>query len=118
MTDYARELSMNDALRLYFDANGFGPDGGYPDAWVDLLQRTGTRTGDRAWPMPLYEDYSEQLRSEIADLLNTGGRPAGACTAAHCRCRRSCRASARPTHRRPRMRREKQSCVRCPPQTR
>ena len=55
---------------------------GQPDAWVDVLQRTGTRTGDRAWPMPLYEDYSEQLRSEIADLLNTGGRPAGACTAA------------------------------------
>ena len=32
--------------------------------------------------MPLYDEYAEQLRSEIADMLNTGGRPAGACTAA------------------------------------
>jgi len=36
VTDYASDLSMSDALRLYFDANGFGPDGGYPAAWVDL----------------------------------------------------------------------------------
>ncbi len=55
---------------------------GQPDTWVDVLQRLGTRTGDRAWPLPLYEEYSDQLKSEIADLLNTGGRPAGACTAA------------------------------------
>lgn len=36
MTDYATDLSLKDALRVYFDANGFGPDGGYPAAWVDL----------------------------------------------------------------------------------
>jgi len=55
---------------------------GQPDTWVDVLRRLGTRTGDHAWPLPLYEEYSDQLKSEIADLLNTGGRPAGACTAA------------------------------------
>ena len=32
--------------------------------------------------MPLYEEYADQLRSEIADMVNSGGRPAGACTAA------------------------------------
>ena len=32
--------------------------------------------------MPLYDEYAEQLKSEIADMTNTGGRPAGACTAA------------------------------------
>ena len=32
--------------------------------------------------MPLYEDYAEQLRSEVADMVNSGGRPAGSCTAA------------------------------------
>ncbi len=32
--------------------------------------------------MPLYDEYAEQLRSEIADMMNSGGRPAGACTAA------------------------------------
>ena len=41
-----------------------------------------TRAGDRCWPMPLYEEYAEQMRSEIADMINTGGRAAGACTAA------------------------------------
>jgi leucyl aminopeptidase len=55
---------------------------GQPDPWVDLVRRTAEDAGDRCWPMPLYEEYAEQLRSEIADMLNTGGRPAGACTAA------------------------------------
>ena len=55
---------------------------GQPDPWVDLVRRTVEEGGDRCWPMPLYEEYGEQLRSEIADMLNTGGRPAGACTAA------------------------------------
>ena len=32
--------------------------------------------------MPLYEDYADQMRSEMADLVNAGGREAGACTAA------------------------------------
>jgi leucyl aminopeptidase len=55
---------------------------GQPDAWVDVVRRTAEDAGDRCWPMPLYEEYGDQLRSEIADMLNTGGRPAGACTAA------------------------------------
>ena len=33
-------------------------------------------------PLPLPDDYREQLRSEIADFTNTGGRPGGAITAA------------------------------------
>ena len=55
---------------------------GQPDAWIDVIRRVSQRAGDRCWPMPLYEEYAEQLRSEIADMMNTGGRPAGACTAA------------------------------------
>ena len=55
---------------------------GQPDAWVNLVRETADAAGDRCWPMPLFEEYAEQLRSEIADMLNTGGRPAGACTAA------------------------------------
>jgi leucyl aminopeptidase len=39
-------------------------------------------SGERYWQMPLYEDYSNQMRSDIADLKNTGGRPAGTLTAA------------------------------------
>jgi leucyl aminopeptidase len=55
---------------------------GQPDSWVDVVRNTADAAGDRCWPMPLFDEYSDQLRSEIADLLNTGGRPAGACTAA------------------------------------
>jgi leucyl aminopeptidase len=55
---------------------------GQPDGWVEVVRRTALRAGDRCWPMPLYEDYAEQLRSEVADMVNSGGRPAGSCTAA------------------------------------
>jgi leucyl aminopeptidase len=55
---------------------------GRPDNWVEVVQRTAQAAGDRCWPMPIYDEYLEQLRSEIADLLNSGGRAAGACTAA------------------------------------
>jgi leucyl aminopeptidase len=55
---------------------------GSPAAWVERVRRVADRAGDRVWPMPLFEDYREQLKSEIADFTNTGGRPAGSITAA------------------------------------
>jgi leucyl aminopeptidase len=50
--------------------------------WTDLVRGIADAAGDRVWPLPLDEDYAEQLKSDIADLVNTGGRPAGAITAA------------------------------------
>ncbi len=38
-------------------------------------------TGERYWQMPLYDDYSNAMKSDIADLKNTGGRAAGTLTA-------------------------------------
>jgi leucyl aminopeptidase len=55
---------------------------GQPDAWVDVVRGAARKAGERVWPMPLFEEYADQLRSEIADMVNSGGRPAGACTAA------------------------------------
>jgi leucyl aminopeptidase len=55
---------------------------GTPPAWVDLVRRVADQAGDRVWPMPTFEEYGEQIKSEIADLMNTGGRPAGSVTAA------------------------------------
>jgi leucyl aminopeptidase len=55
---------------------------GTPDKWLDVVRRVANRAGDRVWPMPLFDEYRDQIRSEIADLLNTGGRPAGSITAA------------------------------------
>jgi leucyl aminopeptidase len=55
---------------------------GTPDAWVETVRTTAARAGDRVWPMPIYEEAREQLRSEIADMVNSAGRPGGAVTAA------------------------------------
>jgi leucyl aminopeptidase len=55
---------------------------GTPPEWVEHVRRVANRAGDRAWPMPLFDDYRDQLKSEIADFTNTGGRPAGSITAA------------------------------------
>ena len=55
---------------------------GTPDNWVEVVRRVANRAGDRVWPLPLFDDYKDQIRSEIADLLNTGGRPGGSITAA------------------------------------
>jgi leucyl aminopeptidase len=55
---------------------------GSPVAWVEAVRRASVRAGDRCWPLPVFDDYKDQLKSEIADFTNTGGRPAGAITAA------------------------------------
>ncbi len=55
---------------------------GTPESWVEHVRRVGDAAGDPLWPMPLLEDYHDQLKSEIADFSNTGGRPAGSITAA------------------------------------
>ena len=55
---------------------------GTPDAWVEHVRQVANRAGDRSWPLPLFDEYAEQLRSEIADLVNAGGRPGAAITAA------------------------------------
>ncbi|MCX7892415.1 MAG: leucyl aminopeptidase [Burkholderiales bacterium] len=46
------------------------------------LLEAGEQAWDRAWQMPLWEDYQEQLKSPFADFANIGGRPAGSVTAA------------------------------------
>jgi leucyl aminopeptidase len=53
-----------------------------PAWWGDLVRTTAGLAGDRVWPLPLDPDFLEQIKSDIADLLTTGGRPAGAVTAA------------------------------------
>ena len=55
---------------------------GRPDAWRDTVEDVAQKAGDRCWPMPLYDEYFDQIRSEIADMINSGGRAGGACTAA------------------------------------
>src|SRR5512138_67242 len=46
------------------------------------LLACGTDSGDRAWRMPMFDEYQEQLKSNFADMSNLGGRSAGSVTAA------------------------------------
>jgi leucyl aminopeptidase len=49
---------------------------------VEAVRASGEEAGERHWPMPLFPEYRELIRSEIADLKNSGGRGAGSVTAA------------------------------------
>jgi leucyl aminopeptidase len=49
---------------------------------AEEIRDAGDDAWDRVWPMPLWDDYQEQLRSNFADFANIGGRPAGSITAA------------------------------------
>ncbi|HMN43447.1 MAG TPA: leucyl aminopeptidase [Povalibacter sp.] len=52
------------------------------DALSEALQEAGNRSDDRAWPLPLGEEYAEGLKSNFADMANVAGREGGAITAA------------------------------------
>ena len=52
------------------------------DELAELLTQAGNETGERVWRMPLYEEYKNLLKSDIADIKNVGGRLGGACAAA------------------------------------
>lgn len=46
------------------------------------VQRAGLTAGERVWEMPLWDEYFEQLKSDVADMRNIGGRGGGMITAA------------------------------------
>jgi leucyl aminopeptidase len=51
-------------------------------ALCDRVLQAGRAAGEKVWQLPLYDEYKEQIKSEVADIKNTGGREAGAITAA------------------------------------
>ena len=52
------------------------------DALADKLLAAGKESGEKLWRMPLGEEYDRQIKSDIADMKNVGGRPAGSITGA------------------------------------
>lgn len=46
----------------------------------DFLKKA-ENSGEKNWQLPLFEEYRKQLKSDIADIKNVGGREAGSCTA-------------------------------------
>ena len=55
---------------------------GNDDKLASALIGAGERAGERAWQLPLWDEYSELIKSDVADVKNIGGRPAGTITAA------------------------------------
>lgn len=56
----------------------FGTDG----RLKEQVRKAGIKAGERVWEMPLWNEYFEQLRSDVADMRNIGGRGGGMITAA------------------------------------
>jgi leucyl aminopeptidase len=52
------------------------------DALRDRLMAAADNTRERLWPLPLWEDYRQTIKSEVADMKNTGGRFGGVGTSA------------------------------------
>jgi leucyl aminopeptidase len=49
---------------------------------IERLKQAGEHCGERVWELPLWEEYQEQIKSDVADMKNVGGRGGGAITAA------------------------------------
>jgi len=52
------------------------------DELAERLHRAGQDSAEKVWRLPMGEDYDKQIKSDIADMKNVGGRPAGSITAA------------------------------------
>ncbi len=55
---------------------------GNDDAFKQMLRDAGERTGERVWELPLWKEYCDLIKSDIADMKNASGRAGGVITAA------------------------------------
>jgi leucyl aminopeptidase len=55
---------------------------GNDDAVVEEVIAAGKRSGELAWSLPMWDDYKDLIKSDVADVKNSGGRAAGTITAA------------------------------------
>ena len=53
---------------------------GTDEDMMAILETSGNQTAERVWQLPLFEDYSKQIKSDFADIKNVGGREAGSIT--------------------------------------
>jgi leucyl aminopeptidase len=66
---------------IFVTGHQASPIMGNDEALVEEVRRAAERSGERVWPLPMYEEFREQNKSDIADVKNSGGRPAGTITA-------------------------------------
>lgn len=55
---------------------------GNDDKLLRKIEEVSEIVGERVWRLPLWKEYYDQIKSEVADIKNVGGRPGGAITAA------------------------------------
>ena len=56
---------------------------GTDDGLIEKIRSAAEKTGEKVWQLPLWDEYGVLIKSDIADLKNTGGRAGGAITAAY-----------------------------------
>ncbi len=54
---------------------------GTNERFKQMVRRAGEKAGEPVWELPLWEEYYENIKSDIADMKNTGGRDGGVITA-------------------------------------
>ncbi len=62
---------------LYILGYAGAPIMGNDDELLNRINDAADSTAERVWPLPIWDDMREQMKSPIADLVNSGGRPAG-----------------------------------------
>jgi leucyl aminopeptidase len=62
----------------HFATGVFGPD----ESLVQEVLAAGKRASEPGWPLPVWDEYKDLIKSDVADIKNTGGRAGGAITAA------------------------------------
>lgn len=73
--------TLTGACRIALGQEAIGMMGNNDDI-KEKVRAAGERTGERVWELPLWEGYYELIKSDIADMKNSGGRDGGAITAA------------------------------------
>ena len=71
--------TLTGAVVVALGQHAFGAMGN-DEALLAEVRDAGERAGERCWPLPLWDDYREMLKSDIADVKNSGGRGAGSIT--------------------------------------
>ncbi len=87
---YARQLgcspivdvaTLTGAISVALGNVAFGVMGS-DAALVERIKAAAKAAGEKVWELPMFEEYREQIKSDVADIKNTGGRNAGSITAA------------------------------------
>lgn len=85
-TEYEPDAMVDLATLTGAAVIGLGPWAtamvGTDDKLADRIRQAGEACGERVWPLPLWKEHREFIRSQVADIKNTGGREGGTITAA------------------------------------